>query len=132
MPDKRAIVGDLVQMNCVFSGDPIPAVSWLKDGRPISPGKGRIQVLDRGLESILQIETVADGDFGMYQCQVDSSLGTATQDFQLMKSVFVGWVNYQAIKPFICLTSWKLWCSSSSTTPRCHCDRESNQSDIWL
>jgi hypothetical protein len=83
--NKWVTVGEFVQINCVFSGDPIPNITWSKDGHQILPnGLGR-RVLHRGLESILVLETVTEDDFGMYQCQVDNRLGSAKQDFWLLK-----------------------------------------------
>ncbi|XP_062514658.1 CUB and sushi domain-containing protein 2-like isoform X2 [Corticium candelabrum] len=82
--DKRAAESDHVEVTCTFIGDPFPTVTWLKDGHSIFLTE-RVHVMNKGLASILIIETVTSSDYGSYQCKVDSTAGTATQEFQLRK-----------------------------------------------
>lgn len=91
IPNKRAAVGDHVEVTCMFVGDPLPAVSWFIDDRPISSG-GRTHIVNKGLENVLVIETVTDGDYGTYQCKGTNRVGTATQDFQLIKRNNFYWI----------------------------------------
>lgn len=58
---------------CNSSGEPPPALHWLKNGQPIKPSR-RIKSQMRG---VLLINQLALEDAGYYQCIVDNGLGTA-------------------------------------------------------
>ena len=50
-------------------------ISWLKNGRPLSPGSQRIQANYKGSLAMLKISNVAPEDSGEYTVFADNSYG---------------------------------------------------------
>lgn len=68
--------GSSVVLPCEAQGNPLPLVSWMKDGEPLFP-----QSLEQG--SGLQLERAGAGDSGTYSCVAVSEAGEARRHFQL-------------------------------------------------
>ncbi|NXI34870.1 DSCL1 protein, partial [Galbula dea] len=69
---REVKVGQLVELPCIASGYPNPAVRWIKDGRPL-PADGRWTKRITGLTiSDLRVE-----DSGTYICEVTNTFGSA-------------------------------------------------------
>ena len=67
-----------------MSGQPVPVISWAKDGLPLREGSsGRTKVMTNG--SVLHISTVMRDDKGMYQCfaKNDYEMVQATSELRL-------------------------------------------------
>ncbi|XP_066112042.1 hemicentin-2 isoform X1 [Saccopteryx bilineata] len=74
--DVAVVPGSLVVLPCEAQGNPLPLVSWMKDGKPLLP-----QSLEQGPG--LRLETVGAGDSGTYSCVAVSEAGEARRHFQL-------------------------------------------------
>lgn len=74
--DVTVVRGSPVVLLCEAQGNPLPLVSWMKDGEPLLP-----QSLEQGPG--LQLETVGAGDSGTYSCVAASEAGEARRHFQL-------------------------------------------------
>ena len=72
--DVTVIRGGNVSLLCDADGVPRPAVSWLKDGRPIT-GQPGVAVLDEG--RLLQITAAKVSDTGRYSCVAVNAAGQA-------------------------------------------------------
>lgn len=59
---------------CIFEGNPIKTIGWLKDGKPIGHE-----------DAVLKIESVKKEDKGMYQCFIrnDQESAEATAELKL-------------------------------------------------
>ncbi|XP_012495163.1 PREDICTED: hemicentin-2 [Propithecus coquereli] len=74
--DVVVVRGSPVVLPCEVRGIPLPLVSWMKDGEPLSP-----QSLEQGPS--LQLEATEAGDSGTYSCVAVSEAGEARRHFQL-------------------------------------------------
>lgn len=63
--DVTVTKGGDVTLHCTADGVPRPAITWLKDGRPIT-GQHGAKVLNEG--SLLQIKDAKLSDTGRYTC----------------------------------------------------------------
>lgn len=72
--DVAVTKGGDVSLQCAAEGVPRPAVTWLKDGRPIS-GQHRAKILNEG--RLLQIKNVKVSDTGRYTCVAVNTAGQA-------------------------------------------------------
>ncbi|MFT7818423.1 roundabout homolog 2-like isoform X2, partial [Arapaima gigas] len=68
-------VGESALLRCQASGDPPPAVSWLKDGTSLPARDPRLSLVDVGS---LQIHNTKLSDSGIYTCVAGSSTGETT------------------------------------------------------
>lgn len=69
---REVKVGRLVELPCIASGYPNPAIRWVKDGRPL-PADSRWTKRITGLTiSDLRVE-----DSGVYICEVTNTFGSA-------------------------------------------------------
>ncbi|XP_070621494.1 cell adhesion molecule DSCAML1 isoform X2 [Erythrolamprus reginae] len=70
--DQEAKEGQLVELPCIASGYPNPAIRWVKDGRPL-PADSRWTKRITGLRiSDLRVE-----DSGTYICEITNTFGSA-------------------------------------------------------
>ena len=67
--------GGNVSLLCDADGVPRPALSWLKDGRPITGQQPGVAVLDQG--RLLQITAAKVSDTGRYGCVAVNAAGQA-------------------------------------------------------
>ncbi|NXB77102.1 HMCN1 protein, partial [Donacobius atricapilla] len=64
--NETVVVNNPIHLECRASGNPLPAVSWSKDGRALG---------DRG--QVLRIEAAQVADSGLYRCLAANAAGTA-------------------------------------------------------
>ncbi|KAG9483372.1 hypothetical protein GDO78_009341 [Eleutherodactylus coqui] len=69
------VKGDPTTMLCLVSGQPVPQISWLKDGKAIDH--------DDSKGMILQILNTDISDIGRYSCVASSEAGSASKHFIL-------------------------------------------------
>lgn len=72
--DVAVTKGGDVSLQCAAEGIPKPAITWLKDGRPVS-GQQRAKILNEG--RLLQIRNVKVSDTGRYTCVAVNAAGQA-------------------------------------------------------
>ncbi|XP_068771088.1 hemicentin-2 [Struthio camelus] len=73
MPEVlRVLAGLHLELPCVAHGDPIPHLSWSKDGHPLSVGQGGSL---EGPDGTISIEDVQVSNSGRYRCIASSSAG---------------------------------------------------------
>ncbi|XP_063723421.1 titin-like [Symsagittifera roscoffensis] len=81
--DMSVKVGKNCKMGCEVSGNPIPVVSWRKDGRPIKAG-GRITIQHKSDgECSLRISKVTREDQGDYICEATNKFGKLITEARL-------------------------------------------------
>uniref|UniRef100_A0A8C3DQA4 Hemicentin-1 n=1 Tax=Corvus moneduloides TaxID=1196302 RepID=A0A8C3DQA4_CORMO len=64
--NETVVVNNPIHLECKASGNPLPAISWSKDGRALG---------DRG--QVLHIEGAQVADSGLYRCLAANAAGTA-------------------------------------------------------
>ena len=70
--------GDNVTLSCNASGNPVPSISWTRNGSLLNSSVPRISF---GAESRkLTITSINRADSGEYRCVADSSVGNDTSD----------------------------------------------------
>ncbi|KAG7487576.1 hypothetical protein MATL_G00024880, partial [Megalops atlanticus] len=69
-----------VTLSCEVTGNPVPEISWLKDGQPLVEDR-RHQVLSHG--RFLQISGAQVADTGRYSCLASNSAGDRSKHFNL-------------------------------------------------
>ncbi|XP_039667627.1 hemicentin-1 [Perca fluviatilis] len=74
------VVKNPVALSCEASGIPLPAITWLKDGRPIK-ATSSVRVLSGGRS--LRLMHAAVEDAGRYTCIVSNSAGEERKNFDL-------------------------------------------------
>ncbi|XP_068563703.1 hemicentin-1 [Cebidichthys violaceus] len=74
------VVKNPVALSCEASGIPLPAITWLKDGRPIK-ATSSVRVLSGGRS--LRLMHAAAEDAGRYTCIVSNSAGEERKNFDL-------------------------------------------------
>ncbi|XP_050570610.1 hemicentin-2 [Cygnus atratus] len=68
----RALVGERLELPCVAYGNPVPSLSWSKDGRPLQEGEwGALE----GARGAVIIGAVQLSNAGRYRCIASSSVG---------------------------------------------------------
>lgn len=76
--------GDTLSLSAAFSGNPLPDVSWTKDGEAIEPSDSRILLSCDGKKVGIEVNPCSNKDAGVYRCRLvnplgeDSSSGIAT------------------------------------------------------
>uniref|UniRef100_A0A8C2MET6 Hemicentin-1 n=1 Tax=Cricetulus griseus TaxID=10029 RepID=A0A8C2MET6_CRIGR len=79
-PESIVIRGKSISLECEAQGIPQPTVTWMKDGRPLTKGKG-VEILDEG--RILQLKNVHVSDTGRYVCVAVNVAGMTDKRFDL-------------------------------------------------
>ena len=82
--------GDTITVGCVAYGDPLPHLSWRKDGVELANGS-QIQIYEERvtesgitfIKSILEICSASEADIGQYSCTANNTLGFETTEFEL-------------------------------------------------
>lgn len=78
-------LGKDAEFQCSVTGQPVPLISWAKDGLPVREGSsGRFKIVGIG-GSILRVTSIARDDKGMYQCfaKNDYEMVQATAELRL-------------------------------------------------
>lgn len=68
----EAAVGQPVELPCLASGNPLPTLSWQKDGQPLPQGAG-VLLLAGG--TLLRVQRVSESSGGSYTCLASSPTG---------------------------------------------------------
>ena len=88
--DYSGIVRETISLKCTADGVPLPDITWLKDGCPLSQHiqqSSRFQVSERTIpgfrvhvpeakESVLTIEESTEQDAGTYSCRATNEVNT--------------------------------------------------------
>ncbi|NWV14212.1 HMCN1 protein, partial [Ptilonorhynchus violaceus] len=81
MPENISIVEkNPISLVCEASGIPLPAITWLKNGRPITSNNS-VRILSGG--RTLRLGPAGADDAGLYTCVVTNAAGEARKDFRL-------------------------------------------------
>ncbi len=65
-------------LSCGFIGEPLPDITWSRDGRPIGQ-EGH--VVTTGNRSELTVQEVTRERAGVYRCSASNSVGTSSLQF---------------------------------------------------
>ncbi|XP_006907796.1 hemicentin-1 isoform X1 [Pteropus alecto] len=84
MLNETVVVNSPVQLECKAAGNPLPAITWYKDNRPLS-GSTSVTFLNRG--QILDIESAQITDAGIYKCVAINSAGATELFYSLQVHV---------------------------------------------
>ncbi|OQR72858.1 hypothetical protein BIW11_01226 [Tropilaelaps mercedesae] len=82
LQDKTALVGDLIQFDVEYYGEPDPEIIWMRDGTPLE-SSGRFEVLSVEGASTLRISPVMMEDEGGLACQASNQVGQARSNATL-------------------------------------------------
>ncbi len=72
--------GGDITLQCEADGVPRPAISWMKDGRPLSAGS-MVQILNEG--RLLRIQDAQVADTGRYTCIAVNVAGQADRKYDV-------------------------------------------------
>uniref|UniRef100_H0XAK9 Hemicentin 1 n=1 Tax=Otolemur garnettii TaxID=30611 RepID=H0XAK9_OTOGA len=72
--------GKSVSLECEVQGMPPPTMTWIKDGRPVTKGRG-VEILDEG--RILQLKNIHISDTGRYVCVAVNVAGMTDRKYDL-------------------------------------------------
>ncbi|KAM3620522.1 uncharacterized protein V6R79_024924 [Siganus canaliculatus] len=78
--NKTVLSGFSTELTCRATGSPLPAISWYKDGRPLSSAAG-LTMMRRG--QVLEIDRAQLSDAGVYRCVATNLAGTAEVTYKL-------------------------------------------------
>ncbi|XP_051649408.1 hemicentin-1 isoform X5 [Manacus candei] len=81
MLNETVVVNNPIHLECRASGNPLPAISWFKDGRALAVGAVR------GRGRALLIEAAQLSDAGLYRCLAANTAGTAELLYSLQVHV---------------------------------------------
>ncbi|XP_062437683.1 hemicentin-1 [Rhea pennata] len=84
MLNETVVVNNPIHLECRASGNPLPAITWYKDNRPLTSAASAT-FLNRG--QILQIEGAQIADTGIYKCVAVNTAGTAELFYSLQVHV---------------------------------------------
>ncbi|XP_044055859.1 hemicentin-1 isoform X2 [Siniperca chuatsi] len=72
--NQTILSGFPTELECKATGSPLPAITWYKDGRPLTSAAG-VTMLERG--QVLEIERAQLSDAGIYRCVAVNLAGVA-------------------------------------------------------
>nr|XP_055175129.1 hemicentin-1 isoform X2 [Nyctereutes procyonoides] len=84
MLNETVVVNNPIQLECKAAGNPLPAIKWYKDNRPLSASTG-VTFLNRG--QIVDIESAQITDAGIYKCMAINSAGATELFYSLQVHV---------------------------------------------
>ncbi len=81
MDPTNPVAGDTLRLECVVTGDPNPAVTWIKDDVSLSSSSPQISITisPEGM-AVLSISSITVEDSGVYLC---NATNIASNDFQI-------------------------------------------------
>ncbi|XP_019490993.1 PREDICTED: hemicentin-1 [Hipposideros armiger] len=82
--NETVVANSPIQLECKAAGNPLPAITWYKDNRPLSGSTG-VTFLNRG--QILDIESAQITDAGIYKCVAINSAGATELFYNLQVHV---------------------------------------------
>ncbi|OWR46590.1 hemicentin-1 [Danaus plexippus plexippus] len=77
---RQVRMGDAISLNCNVTGDPLPLVTWTKNGLPINYSKIRQHLHG----DTLVIESATKFDSGVFVCNASNVLGSTSQNFTII------------------------------------------------
>ncbi|XP_071515843.1 hemicentin-1-like [Panulirus ornatus] len=77
--EVQVVVGKNVVLNCTMDGTPLPVITWLRDGRTLTPSP-RFHLMS---PDQLLLTNIQDGDSGDYACLATNRAGTAEKQFDV-------------------------------------------------
>ncbi|XP_053542916.1 hemicentin-1 isoform X1 [Ictalurus punctatus] len=80
LQDVRVKEGQNITLTCEVTGNPVPEITWLKDGQSVL-GEERLQVMSHG--RFLHINDAQVVDTGRYSCLASNSAGDRSAHFNL-------------------------------------------------
>ncbi|XP_076007425.1 hemicentin-1 [Genypterus blacodes] len=78
--NQTILAGFSTQLECRATGSPLPAITWYKDGRPLTSAAG-VTMLKRG--QVLEVERAQLSDAGTYRCVAVNLAGVAERSHNL-------------------------------------------------
>ncbi|XP_061490012.1 hemicentin-1 isoform X2 [Rhineura floridana] len=78
--DVTTTRGNNISLECKAEGIPVPAVTWMKDGRPLVNGRG-VEILNEG--RLLQLRNTQVSDTGRYVCIAVNVAGLTDKKYDL-------------------------------------------------
>uniref|UniRef100_A0A3Q2YR82 Hemicentin 1 n=1 Tax=Hippocampus comes TaxID=109280 RepID=A0A3Q2YR82_HIPCM len=75
------VVNEPGRLECEATGVPLPSLTWLKDGSPVTSVSHGTQVLSGG--KVLSLRSAQVGDMGRYTCVAVNAGGEQQQDYDL-------------------------------------------------
>ncbi|XP_043914327.1 hemicentin-2 isoform X2 [Protopterus annectens] len=109
------LVSQPVLLECDATGVPVPTVTWLKDGIPISTVTNGLQVLSNGWT--LSIEKARISDSGTYSCIASNTEGEDSQDITLHVQLSPSILGEEQNVSALVNTSLTLECQSHAIPP---------------
>jgi hemicentin len=74
--DATVNIGDNARLQCQYSGQPSPTITWFKDGKPIETDDQRISIIsETSTLSVLTITSTTMDDKGVYSVKVSNNAG---------------------------------------------------------
>ncbi|ROL43461.1 Hemicentin-1, partial [Anabarilius grahami] len=80
MLNETILAGFQIQLKCKATGNPLPAVTWYKDSRPLTSAAG-VNILSRG--QVLEIDRAQVSDAGLYKCVAINVAGSTELTYSL-------------------------------------------------
>uniref|UniRef100_A0AC35GCS4 Ig-like domain-containing protein n=1 Tax=Panagrolaimus sp. PS1159 TaxID=55785 RepID=A0AC35GCS4_9BILA len=74
LQDKRALIGQNVQLECQIEGHPDPVIKWLKDGHNVTSCPD-YEMTQNGKKHALVIRTAQGADCGRFTIQAMNAAG---------------------------------------------------------
>ncbi|OXB72513.1 UNVERIFIED_CONTAM: hypothetical protein H355_016382 [Colinus virginianus] len=84
MLNVTVVVNNPIHLECRAFGNPLPAITWYKDGQPLTTAASAT-FLNKG--HVLEIEGAQISDTGIYKCVVVNTAGTAELSYSLQVHV---------------------------------------------
>uniref|UniRef100_A0A673IBQ3 Hemicentin-1 n=1 Tax=Sinocyclocheilus rhinocerous TaxID=307959 RepID=A0A673IBQ3_9TELE len=78
--NETILAGFQIQLKCKATGSPLPAVTWYKDGRPLTSAGG-VNILSRG--QVLEIDRAQVSDTSLYKCVAINVAGSTELTYSL-------------------------------------------------
>uniref|UniRef100_A0A8C9R6U4 Hemicentin-1 n=1 Tax=Scleropages formosus TaxID=113540 RepID=A0A8C9R6U4_SCLFO len=78
--NETILAGFPMQLHCKATGSPLPAITWYKDGRPLT-STAEVTLLNRG--QVLEIDNAQMTDAGLYRCVAVNVVGSAELFYHL-------------------------------------------------
>ncbi|XP_066533975.1 hemicentin-1 [Hoplias malabaricus] len=109
------VVNDPVRLECEASGLPVPSLTWLKEGSPVSSSTNGIQVLAGG--RVLSFSSAQVSDTGHYTCVAVNAGGEQQKEYDLHVYVPPNIMGDEVNSTVLIGQSVELLCQSDAVPP---------------